>query len=142
MTKVKKFLAFILITSILAGVSYLIVFKISFLPNGYDIVEVQNDSIELKSFNMSGIEEEIKTLNFSKKETWKIDALVYDVSRQKEFLWLLFSFFSISVFLLVYKIRKGLKLWKAIFESNLVFSVLLPIFPVINSLKSIQVLIN
>ncbi|WP_456274835.1 hypothetical protein [Bacillus sp. AK031] len=142
MTKLKKFLAFILIASIFAGVSYLVVFKISFLPNGYDIVEVQNESIKVKSFTMLGIEEEIKTISFSEKEIWKVDAIEHEVNRQKEFLWSLFSFFSISVFLLVYKIRNEMKLWKAILESNIVFSVLLPLPTVTSSLKSIQVLIN
>jgi hypothetical protein len=140
--KVKKILAFLLISSIFAGAAYLIVFKVSFLPNGYNIVEVQNDNIKLKSSNVLGIEEEIITVDFTEKENWKIDAIEYQVNRQKEFLWLLFTAFSVSVFLLVYKVRNGKKLWKAILESNLVFSVLLPGVPVFYSLESIRALIS
>jgi hypothetical protein len=137
-TKFKKFLAFLLIASILACVSYLIVYKVSFLPNGYDIEAVQKDNVSLKSFNLLGIEKDIVTLSFSGNDTWKIDEIKYQVKRQKEFFWLLFSFFTISLFLLVYKVRNGTKLWKTILESNIIISVLMPLLPLINTLSYIH----
>lgn len=142
MAKVAKFLAFLLIAGILAGVSYLIVYKLSFLPNGYDIETVQKDNVSLKSFDLLGNEKDIITRSFSGDDTWKIDEIDYEVNRQKEFLWMLFSFVTISIFLLVYKVRNGLKLWKAVLESNIIFVVLLPLLQVINSLNSILDLIS
>ncbi|MEH7299934.1 hypothetical protein [Neobacillus drentensis] len=140
-TKFKKILAFLLIASILACISYLIVYKVSFLPNGYDIEAVQKENVSLKSFNLLGIEKDTINLSFSGNDTWKIDEIEYQVNRQKESFWLLFSFVTISLFLLVYKIRNGLKLWKAILESN-ILSVLLPLLLLINTLNYINELIS
>jgi hypothetical protein len=142
MSKVKKFLAFLLIASILICVSYLIVYKASILPNGYDLEEVQNDYVSLKSFNIIGVEKDIVTQSFSENEDWKIWEIKYEVNRQKEFLWLLFSMGSISMFLLIYKVRNGLEFWKAVFDSNIIIAVLLPLIPVIRSLNRIFDLIS
>ncbi|MBY0121534.1 hypothetical protein [Bacillus sp. S/N-304-OC-R1] len=139
-TKLKKYLAFLLIGSIIAGVSYLIVYKVSFLPNGYDIVALQKDSISLKSFNLIGIEKSIVTVSFSENDNWKMEALEYEVNRQKEFLWLLFYTVTISIILFIYKFRSGLKLWKVIIESNIIFSVW-PLYTIITSINRITALI-
>ncbi|KAB2328696.1 hypothetical protein F7731_24570 [Cytobacillus depressus] len=139
-TKFMKYLAFLLIGSIVAGVSYLIVYKVSFLPKGYDIVALQKDSISLKSFNVLGIEKTITTVSFSEKDTWKIDAINYEVNRQKEFLWLLFLLVTLSIILFVYKVRNGLKLWQAIIESKIIFAAL-PLYIIITTLNRIRDLI-
>lgn len=142
LTKFKKFLAFILIVCIVAIVSYLIVFKVSFLPNGYDIVEEQKDIISLRSFNAIGIESKTITVTFSEKDTWKVDEIKYQVNRQKNYLWLLSAFVGVSLILFFYKVRKGNKLWKAILDSNIIFAVLLPLPPLIYTLNWIQKLIS
>lgn len=141
MRKVKNFLAFLLIASILTFGSYLIVYKVSFLPNGYDIEKVQKDNVSLKSFNLLGIEKNVKTLSFSGDDTWYIDEIDFEVKKQKTFLWLLFSSITISTFLLIYKLRNGLTLWKAIFESNF-FAALIPLTTVIFSLHRIQMILD
>jgi len=46
------------------------------------------------------------------------------------------------LFLLIYKVRKGLKFGKAVLESNIIFAVLLPIYPLINSINRISDLIS
>ncbi|WP_059170261.1 hypothetical protein [Bacillus sp. FJAT-27445] len=141
-TMLIKYLAFLLIAIILAYVSYFIVHKLSFLPNGYDIEAVQKDKVSLKSFNLLGGEKDIITKSFSGNDTWKIDDIQYQVNRQKNSFWMLFSSSTISLFLLVYKVRNGLKFWKAIFESNIIFSILLPLPPLINTLNYIHNLIS
>ncbi|OEH86995.1 hypothetical protein BHU72_01695 [Desulfuribacillus stibiiarsenatis] len=141
-TKVKKFLALLLIAGVLTGISYLIVYKVSLLPNGYNIVLVKNDSISLKSFNMVGMEKNIIDVNFSEKDIWKIGAIEDEIKRQKEFFWLFFSAVTISIFLLVYKLRKRMKFWKAIFESNIIISVLFPIVHISSSVNRISNLIS
>lgn len=114
-SKVKKFLAFLLIASIFVYISYLLVYKVSFLPNGYNIEAVQKDNISLKSFNFLGVEKDIITLSFSGNDTWVIDEIKNAVKRQKGELFMLFSAVTVSIFLLSYKVRNGLKLWKAIY---------------------------
>jgi hypothetical protein len=139
----KSYLAFLLfIIIIIVGVTYLLVYKISFLPNGYDIVSQQKNSILIKTFNILGVQEGVLTIPFSDSETWKIDDIDYEVGRYKEFLWLLFSAISISSFLLISKVRKRIKLGKAILVSSIVLAVLLPIYHIINSLNRIHHLIS
>jgi hypothetical protein len=140
-TKVRKYIYFVLIASIIAGVSFLIVYKVSFLPNGYDIVAMKKDSILLKSFNLLGIKKDIMTASFNPKNTWKIDEINYEVKRQKDFFWLLYFGVSLAILLLFYKVRNGIKLWKAIIESNIIFAILIPLYPIITSLNEIEDLI-
>lgn len=139
--KIKKLLAFILIASMVGGASYAIVFKGSFIPNGYDIVAVQKDSLSLKTFNVIGMEKEITSVSFSKEDTWKIKAIEHEVKRYKEFLSLLFAFTTLSCILFIYKFRNGMKLWNALFESNIILSAL-PIYIIITSLNRIKDLIS
>ncbi|WP_113927112.1 hypothetical protein [Bacillus sp. P14.5] len=137
-TKIKKFLAFILIAGISAGLSYLIVYKASFLLNGYEITAAQEDRVSLQSFNWLGMEKDITTLSFSDEDSWILDALLYEVDRQKEFLWLLYTAVTISIILFFYKIRKDMKLWKAVFESNIIFAVAIPLYIIVTSLNRIE----
>lgn len=139
--KVKNHLGFLLFLLIIVGVTYLLVYKVSFLPSGYDLVSQQKDSISIKSFNVLGVEEGISTVLFSETDIWKINDIAYEVNRQKNSLWLLFSAVSISIYLLVSKLRKGMKFWKAILESNIVAG-LLPLYIIINSINRIQNLIS
>ena len=107
--KVKNHLDLLLFLLIVVSVTYLLVYKVSLLPNGYDLVSQQKDSISIKSFNVLGIEEGRSTISFSEKDIWKINDIAYEVNRQKEFLWLLFSAISISIYLHISKLRKGMK---------------------------------
>ncbi|GAA0339492.1 hypothetical protein GCM10008967_32280 [Bacillus carboniphilus] len=140
--KFKKFLAFFLITIIVISVSYLFVFKVSFLPLGYDSVDVQKDRISLQSYNVVGMEKDITTVTFSEKDTWKIGEIEKAIKRLKEFLWLLYFAITISLFFFFYKIRNGIKLWKATLESNIIFAFLIPLPAVISSVNQIQDLIS
>ncbi len=140
--KVKNFTAFLLFFLLVISCTYLLVYKASFLPSGFDLVSKQKDSVSIMSYNLFGVEEGVSTISFSKKEEWKINEIGNEVKRQKEFLWLLFSMFSISIYLIIYKLRKGMKFWRAILESNIVFTVLIPLYIIINSLNRIQFLIH
>lgn len=141
-SKFKKFLAFLLIASIVISVSYLFVFKVSFLPFGYDIIDVQKDRISLQSFNVVGMEKDITIVPFSEKDTWKIGEIESAVKRLKEFLWLIYFAVTISLFLFFYKIRNGIKVWKAFLECNTIFAILLPLPIVIRTVNRIRDLIS
>ena len=103
--KIRKLLAFTLFIIIVGSLSYLAVYKLSFLPNGYDIVLQQKDSITVKSFNIIAGEKDTVTLSFSENTLWKIEEINYEVKRQKDFLWFLFTASSFSIFMLVLKLR-------------------------------------
>ncbi|WML44595.1 hypothetical protein [Neobacillus sp. PS3-40] len=140
--KVKNHLRFLLFLIIIVGTSNLLVYKVSFFPSGYDLISHQKNSISIKSFNVLGFEKGISTVSFSEKDIWKINDIAYEINRQKEFLWFFFSVVSISIYLLVTKLRKGMKFWKAILESNIVIAVLFPLYIIISSLNRIQNLIS
>lgn len=141
-TMLIKFFGYLLIASLLAFISYFIVYEVSFLPNGYEIEAVEKDKVSLKSFDLLGSEKDKITKTFSEDETWKIEDIQGEVKRQKSSLWMLFSFTAISLFLFVYKIRNGLKLWKAIFESNIIFAVLMPLYILVTTLNRLQTLLS
>lgn len=140
--KVKNHLNLLLFLFIVVGVTYFLVYKVSFLPNGYDLVSQQKDSISIKSFNVLGFEEGISTISFSEKDKWKINDIVHEIYRQKEFLWLLFSAVSILIYIYISKLRKGMEISYAILGSNIVIAVLLPLYFIINSINRVQNLIS
>ncbi|MFJ7933816.1 hypothetical protein [Sporosarcina sp. NPDC096371] len=131
----------ILFIVVVGSVSYFAVHKASFLPNGYDIVSQQKDSVTVKSFNLIGMEKDTTTVVFSEDDAWKINYMSDQIKRQKEFLWLLFTTSSFCILLLVRKLRVGKKWWRAIWESNLIMTISIPLIIINNSLTTIQSLI-
>lgn len=139
---IKKYIAFIFICFLFFIASYLTVYKLSFLPNGYDIVLQQQDIVSIKSFNLFGMEKNITKLSFNASNVWMIDELIHAVNRQKEFLWLLYFGVSISIFLIIYRVYKGKKLWKAILGSNIIFAVVIPWISISSAWTRIQLIIT
>lgn len=140
--KIRILLAFTLFIILVGYLSYLVVYKVSFLPNGYDIVSQQKDSVTVKSYNIIGGEKDFKALSFSENHLWKIKEINYEVKRQKDFFWFLFTASSFSSLLLILKLRKGEKFWRAVWGSRIVFAILFPLFIIVNSLNRIQYLIS
>ncbi len=118
--------------------SYFTVYKASFLPNGYDIVSQQKDRVTVKSFNLIGMEKDTTTVVFSEDSVWKIDYLSNQIERQKSFLWMLFTGSSISILMLIIKLREGKKWWRAIWESNFVIAMPFPLYLINSSLTAVQ----
>ncbi|MDQ0233273.1 hypothetical protein [Metabacillus malikii] len=141
-TKIKKLLTFIPIIALIICISYLIVYKASILPNGYEVIDRQEESISIKSYNLLGFEKNESTVTFSDEDTWKISEIVYNVDRQKETYWLLYSAVSVSIVLFVYKVRQGTNLWHAIFGSNIIFTVLIALILAYQTIRGIQDLIS
>ena len=140
--KLKKISAFILFIIIMSSVSYFAVYKASFLPNGYDIVSQQKDRVTVQSFNLFGIEKDTTTVVFSEDDAWRIEYISNEIGRQKMFLWLLFTASSISLLVLIIKLRGGKKWWRAIWESNLLGAIPLPLYYILSSLTTVEVLIG
>lgn len=136
--KIRTLLGFTLFIIIVGSLSYLAVYKLSFLPNGYDIVSQQKDSVIVKKFNIIGLEKDIITLSFSENNLWKIEELNYGIKRQKDFCWFLFTASSISILILILKLRKGEKFWNAVWGSRIFFATLFPLLILMNSLNRIQ----
>lgn len=140
--KLKKVFAIIIFIIIVITVSYFTVYKASFLPNGYDIVSQQKDRVTVRSFNLIGVEKDTTTVVFSEDDVWKIEYISDQVERQKSFLWLLFTASCISILMLIIKLREGKKWWRAIWESNLIIAIFIPLYSIDSSLTTVQVLIG
>lgn len=138
----KNLLAFLLLIIITISFPYLLVYKVSFLPSGYDIVSKQENNLMLNTFSVLGVKEGMSSVSFPKSEAWKIDDIVYEVGRYKENLWILFTAGSIFLFLLISKQRKGMKIKKSILLSGIVLSILMPLYLIFNSLTRIQQLLS
>ena len=81
----KKITAFILFIVLVGSVSYLAVYKASFLPNGYEIVSQQKVRVTVKSFNLVGMEKDITTVVFSEDDVWKIEYMSDEIKKLKDF---------------------------------------------------------
>ncbi len=138
----KKASAFILFIVIVASLSYFAVYKASFLPNGYDIVTQEKNRVIVTSFNLIGMEKDTITVSFSEDDVWKIDYMSDQIKRQKELLWFLFTASSISILMLIIKLRGGKHWWYAIWQSNLIIAIPLPLLFIKTTLTTIQQLIE
>lgn len=138
----KNLLAFLLLIIITISFPYLLVYKVSFLPSGYDIVSKQENNLMLNTFSVLGVKEGMSSVSFPKSETWKIDDIAYEVGRYIENLWILFTAGSIFIFLLITKLRKGMKIKKSILLSVIVLSILMPLYLIFNSLTRIHQLLS
>lgn len=140
--KIKAFVPYFFVMLTFVFLSYLLVYNTSFSPNGYEIVSASNNELTIKSFNLFGAEKSIQTILLSREYEWKVEAIEYQIKRQKDFLWLLFSMISISTTLIVMYMRNGMRMWKAIFRSNLIFGILLPLISLVYVWKAIQLYIS
>jgi len=127
---------------IVGSVSYFAVYKASFLTNGYDIVSQEKDRVTVKSFNLVGMEKDRTTVVFSEDDVWKIDYMSDEIKKLKGFLWFLFTASSLSILMLIIKLRGGKHWWYAIWESNLIIAILLPLLYIKTALTTIQRLIE
>ncbi|WP_157381016.1 hypothetical protein [Bacillus sp. AP8] len=134
-TKYKYVFIYIFITSF---VSYFAVYKVVFIPNGYEIALKQENYIINKNFNLAvRMEDDNSTISFCKSDEWKGDELVFEANRQKFYMCSLFIAGITSIFLLFLQLKKGEKFWLAILKSNILFSILVFLGPFIRSLKRI-----
>jgi hypothetical protein len=140
--KINNLLKLLLFIFIVVSFTYLLVYRASLLPNGYDLVSEQERSISLKSFNALGLEEGSLTKSFSEEDIWKMNEIVHEINRQKEFLWLLFSAIIISIYLYTSKLRKVIEISYPLLGSTIVIGVFLPLYNIINSINRIQYLIT
>ncbi|QFF99124.1 hypothetical protein PB01_09945 [Psychrobacillus glaciei] len=140
--KLKAFVPYFFVMIVLGSLSYILVYQASFLPNGYKIISQQNNELTIKLFNLIGKEKSIQTISLGKDDAWKVEQIEYDVKRQNDSLWMIFSFVSISATLIVMYVRNGMRVWKAIFQSNLIFAILIPLVSLKSAWHSIQSLIS
>ncbi len=105
--KIKSFLVRLFVICLFSLISFFLIYKISFLPSGYDIASEQKNSVIIKSFNTFGIGENITTVTFPSNDKGKNDDSGYElkrqVERQKVYLWLIFALLPTSVFILLFR---------------------------------------
>lgn len=101
----------------------------------------QTNELTIKSFSLIGKEKTNQTITFSKQEVWKLEEIENAVKRQKAALWLLFTALGVSFTLIIMRVRNGVHIRKAISQSNLIFSLLIPLVPLMSAWHRIQDLI-
>lgn len=138
---IKQILLFLLFIILISFVTYGGVYKASFLPMGYEITEREFNSMTLEAYNLLGWKSETINLSFPDEDSWRLDAILYEVDSQKSFYWLLFTGGSISIYLLIYFIQKD-SLLKAIRKSRILFTILFPILLIYIDVNRIEELIH
>ncbi|GGA28391.1 hypothetical protein [Psychrobacillus lasiicapitis] len=81
--KIKAFVPYFFVMLFFIFLSYLLVYNASFSPNGYEIVSATENEITIESFNLIGVEKSIQNISFSSEYEWKVEAIGYQIERQK-----------------------------------------------------------
>ena len=141
-TKVIKLLIELLFIFVIACVTFPVVFKAPFLPNGYTIQSQQKNHVIIHSYNIVGFEKGVKTIVLPNSNAWKIQEIHNEVQRQKQYFWLLYTAVIVSLTHLVLRLRKREGVFRAFFGSNIIFAVAIPLPEIIDSIKWIHMLIS
>ncbi|WP_391209531.1 hypothetical protein [Psychrobacillus sp. L4] len=139
--KLKAFIPYFFVMIALCCLSYLLVYKAAFLPNGYEIKSGQKNELTITSFSLIGKEKTIQTIDYSKQDEWKLEEIEVAVKMQKDASWLLYTALGISFTLIIMRVRNGMHVRKAISQSNLIFAILIPLVPLVSAWNRIQSLI-
>ncbi|WP_163527382.1 hypothetical protein [Halobacillus ihumii] len=138
---VKKIRIYLLrVGFVLAGLllSYIMIYKFSYLPNGYEVISKQKDALLIQSYNAIGAEG--KEIRYSPpgEEVWKVDYLIDQIQDQKEALVLWFTSIFLYVSYLVSETIKRKPLWRIVVGKGSILGVFLALIPWLEQLERIN----
>ncbi|MCU9614428.1 hypothetical protein OEV98_12860 [Caldibacillus lycopersici] len=120
---------------------YIVVFPLSFLPNGYTIISETDTTVVVKGLTLFGTED-VRYEYEPKDAIFTLEEFRSIIKKQKDFYWLLYSFVTLSIIYFIRLRRKGKRFPRALFDSNLLFSIFIPIIPLRNYLIVIDALLS
>ncbi|RCW62579.1 hypothetical protein [Saliterribacillus persicus] len=116
--KAIRFIGLGLLLLIAFGVNYLLVYDLSYTPNGYEVVAKDEESITIQTYDIFNMEEKAYTTTFSGNEKWRVESLTDSVERHKLNLYFLFTCITISSSLFIIYRKEGFSLWKAFWRGH------------------------
>ncbi|WP_161783106.1 hypothetical protein [Pontibacillus yanchengensis] len=103
-----------------AGLAYLLVYTLTYLPNGYELVSKQQGVLHIQEYNLVGLKEDkIKWQPPSEEEDWRLKALKTKIPNLMVSYFILFTSIFITLFLTLYESSKGKRIIGDLIASGL-----------------------
>ncbi len=118
--------------------AYLVVYKFSYLPEGYKVISKEESEAVLSSYSLWGTSE---TINYAPREEadyWKVRYLTHEVHDLKLVYLLFFSAVFLCIISLIYEIKKSKPLIIIIWAKGASFALLISLISLIQHLGKIN----
>lgn len=119
---------------------YILVFFIGFVPYGYNIVEENGDQLTVKSFTVIGTTDKIYEYTPGAEDLWTSEDIKLIIKNEKWYYVLLFTAVTISTYFFVKMKREGQSFFRALMNSYLFFSLLIPVILLRNHLIALDII--
>lgn len=119
---------------------YILVFFIGFVPYGYNIVEENGDQLTVKSFTVIGTTDKIYEYTPGAEDLWTSEDIKRIIKNEKWYYVLLFTAVTISTYFFVKMKREGQSFFRALMNSYLFFSLLIPVILLRNHLIALDII--
>lgn len=131
------------VLSAMIGVSvffYILVFLFGFVPYGYNILEENGDQLTVKSYTVIGTTDKIYEYTPGAEDLWTSEDIKRIIKNEKWYYVLLFTAVTISTYFFVKMKREGQSFFRALMNSYLFFSLLIPVILLRNHLIALDII--
>src|SRR5690606_27744438 len=121
---------------------YVLVFFIGFVPNGYNIIQENGDQLTIKSYTILGMTEKIYKYTPGEEDLWTSLDIKRIINNEKWYYVLLFSAVTISTYFFIKLKREGQSFFRALMNSYLFFSLLIPFILIRNHIIALDLILG
>ena len=121
---------------------YVLVFFIGFVPNGYNIIQENGDQLTIKSYTILGMTEKIYEYTPGEEDLWTSLDIKRIINNEKWYYVLLFSAVTISTYFFIKLKREGQSFFRALMNSYLFFSLLIPFILIRNHIIALDLILE
>jgi hypothetical protein len=121
---------------------YVLVFFIGFVPNGYNIIQENGDQLTIKSYTILGMTEKIYEYTPGEEDLWTSLDIKRIINNEKWYYVLLFSAVTISTYFFIKLKREGQSFFRALMNSYLFFSLLIPFILIRNHIIALDLILG
>ncbi|NCU18603.1 hypothetical protein [Pallidibacillus pasinlerensis] len=119
---------------------YILVFLFGFVPYGYNILEENGDQLTVKSYTVIGTTDKIYEYTPGAEDLWTSEDIKRIIKNEKWYYVLLFTAVTISTYFFVKMKREGQSFFRALMNSYLFFSLLIPVILLRNHLIALDII--
>jgi hypothetical protein len=121
---------------------YVLVFFIGFVPNGYNIIQENGNQLTIKSYTILGMTEKIYEYTPGEEDLWTSLDIKRIINNEKWYYVLLFSAVTISTYFFIKLKREGQSFFRALMNSYLFFSLLIPFILIRNHIIALDLILG